>query len=74
VSIDRATRLVYLALKANKNAKSAVTFLNEAKAFYPYDITKLLRIMEKNLLIDLLMGEKNHREIINLMWNARNIR
>jgi len=42
VSIDRATRLVYLALKANKNAKSAVTFLNEAKAFYPYPITKLL--------------------------------
>jgi len=33
---------IYLALKANKSAQSAVEFFNEAKAFYPYPISKLL--------------------------------
>ncbi len=42
VSIDRATRYVYISMKANKEAKSAVEFLKEIFVFYPYKITKLL--------------------------------
>jgi len=42
VSIDRATRLVYVSLKDNKDAKSAKEFLDELIRFYPYRIEKVL--------------------------------
>jgi len=55
-------RIVYLALKANKSAKSAVTFLNEAKAFYPYPITKLLTDNGKEFTDRFIKGRKEPSE------------
>ena len=42
VSIDRATRYVCISFKNNKEADSAVEFLNEMKEYYPYHINKIL--------------------------------
>jgi len=58
VSIDRATRLVYIGLKTHKNAKSAVEFLNEINAFYPYPITKLLTDNGKEFTDRFIKGRK----------------
>jgi len=65
VSIDRATRLVYIGLKTHKSAQSAVEFLNEINAFYPYPITKLLTDNGKEFTDRFIKGRKepsgNHK-------------
>lgn len=42
VSIDRTTRLAYIALKDNKDAETSTIFLDEVMNFYPYPIVKIL--------------------------------
>jgi len=42
VSIDRATRLVYIALKDDKSKESTTEFLEECVEFYPFKIAKVL--------------------------------
>ena len=42
VAIDRATRLVCIALKDTKEAEKAADFLDEVIEFYPYKINKVL--------------------------------
>lgn len=42
VAIDRATRLVYVALYDNKTMESAVSFLKAAHAFFPFNIHRVL--------------------------------
>ena len=65
VSIDRATRYVYISMKSNKEAKSAVAFLKEIIAFYPYEITKLLTDNGKEFTDRFIKGRKepsgNHK-------------
>ena len=65
VSIDRATRYVYLSLKANKEAASAVNFLNEMEKHYPYRIIKVLTDNGKEFTDRFIKGRKeasgNHK-------------
>lgn len=42
VAIDRATRLLYLAVYANRNADAATHFLRRVIAFFPFKIDKIL--------------------------------
>jgi transposase InsO family protein len=42
VAIDRATRLVYASIFADKSSASATTFLQEVIDFFPFKITKIL--------------------------------
>jgi transposase len=42
VSIDRATRLVYIEIRDKKDAKNGAEFLENAIKYYPYKITKVL--------------------------------
>ena len=42
VAIDRATRLLYLAVYANRNADAATAFLRRCLEFFPFKITKIL--------------------------------
>jgi len=58
VSIDRATRLVYIGLKTHKSAQSSVEFLKEINAFYPYPITKLLTDNGKEFTDRFIKGRK----------------
>jgi transposase InsO family protein len=65
VSIDRATRYVYISLKVNKEAKSAVEFLNEITEYYPYHITIILTDNGKEFTDKFIKGRKepsgNHK-------------
>ena len=42
VAIDRATRLVFLAVYANKNKEAATDFLRRCLSFYPFKVQKIL--------------------------------
>lgn len=42
VAIDRATRLVYISLKKNRNKSCSKEFLDECIKFYPFKIQKIL--------------------------------
>ena len=45
VAIDRCSRSVHLAVKEDETEKSAITFLNEAAAAFPFPLTHVLPIM-----------------------------
>ena len=42
VAIDRCSRSVHLAVKEDETEKSAITFLNEAAAAFPFPLTHVL--------------------------------
>lgn len=42
VAIDRATRMVYMAVKPDKSAHSSLEFLEEVIAFFPFTIDRIL--------------------------------